>query len=80
MDNSPEIFFDIEQLSQIMRVGAHTIRDLVKGGHYPPFCPGKFNRHFWRKSDVELLIKLIVDGTWKHDLIWKDLTTTQQDR
>lgn len=73
METSNEVFFDIEQLSEIMGVKCHTLRDMVKHGNYPPPCIGEFNRHFWRMCDIELLIRLIVAGIWKPDSLWDDL-------
>lgn len=78
MENSNEVFFDIEQLTKIMRVGAHTLQDMVRRKNYPQPFPGEFNRQFWRKSDIEMLITLIVAGIWKPDSIWDDLMKTNR--
>lgn len=78
MGTSNEVFFDINQLSTIMGIKPHTLRDMVARGNYPQPHPGEFNRHFWRKSDIELLIQMIIDGIWKPDSLWDDLTSTQQ--
>jgi hypothetical protein len=77
MTDSEETFFTIEQIVAIMAICAHTWRDGVRDHHYPQPYRGKFNKHFWKKSDIELLINLIVDGVWTPKSVWEDLTSTQ---
>jgi hypothetical protein len=79
MENSTEVFFDINQVTEIIPVSRHTFRDgATKKKHYPPPVIGEFNRHFWKKSDIELLIRLIAEGIWNPESIWDDLIETRQ--
>lgn len=77
--STSEVFFDIHQAVKIIPVSKHVFRDnATKHKCFPPPLIGEFNRHFWKKSDIELLIQLIVDGIWTPTSIWDDLIETHK--